>query len=403
MSTKTTNSTAIMNTYGRFPIALVKGKGAYVTGEDGTEYLDFTSGIATCNLGHCPESVTDALHKQIDTLWHVSNLYHIPVQEQLAEALTVGTHFHQAFFCNSGAEANEAAIKLVKKYWSDQQIDNRNTIITFSHSFHGRTGTTMAATAQDKIHQGFTPLTPGFQYADYNDPKALNMINADSTAAVMLELIQGEGGVIPADTEWVKQLAEISRRQGIPVLIDEVQSGVGRTGSFYAYEQFGIKPDIITTAKGLGSGFPIGAMLANEAMATHFTPGSHGSTFGGNPLAATAALETVKVVKDKFFLQEVADRSDWFMMKLKHLASSVDLIQEVRGKGFLIGAELKIEAMTVIKALHEKGILTLPAGPNVLRILPPLIVTKSQLQYFINQLHDVLTDIQIDKGENSHE
>ncbi|AOM82979.1 acetylornithine transaminase [Salisediminibacterium beveridgei] len=403
MNTKTSNSTAVMNTYGRFPIVLVKGKGACVTAEDGSEYLDFTSGIATCNLGHCPEIITDALHKQLDTLWHVSNLYHIPVQQQLAEILTENTHFQQVFFCNSGAEANEAAIKLVKKYWSDQKAIERNTIITFSHSFHGRTGTTMAATAQEKIHQGFAPLTPGFQYANYNDPQALNMINTDSTAAVMLELIQGEGGVIPAETEWVKLLCEECQRQGIPVLIDEVQSGIGRTGTFYAYEQFDIQPDIITSAKGLGSGFPIGAMLASEKFSRHFTPGTHGSTFGGNPLAATAALETVKIVKNESFLQSVKEQSDWFVNKLEQMASSFNLIEEVRGKGFLIGIQLKIDAITVIKALHDKEILTLPAGPNVLRILPPLNVRNDQLVHFANKLQEVLTEIQHNKEDENHE
>lgn len=394
MSTQTSQTTAVMNTYGRFPITLVSGKGSHVYAADGTKYLDFTAGIATCNLGHTPEAVKDALHKQIDTLWHVSNLYTIPAQNKLASLLTENLPLDQVFFCNSGAEANEAAIKLVKKYWSDHQEHSRNTIVTFTQSFHGRTGTTMAATGQEKIHQGFTPLTPGFHYAPFNDDKGLDVINKDTTAAVMLELIQGEGGVIPAQRAWIEKLQQTCKTNQVPILIDEVQSGAGRTGTFFAFEQYPISPDIVTSAKGLGSGFPIGAMLATNSFAAHFTPGSHGSTFGGNPLAATAAAETVSIIRDPEFLERVKQNSDILMKALQTLQTKSDLIKEVRGKGFLIGVELTVEAAELIRSLHTRQILTLPAGPNVLRLVPPLTVSEEDIQTFITGLTETINEIE---------
>lgn len=387
---KTENHSAVMNTYGRFPITIVKGKGSYVWDEKGKEYLDYTSGIATCNLGHVPDKVQAALKEQLDTLWHCSNLYHIPIQEKLAKILTSNSIFAGAFFCNSGAEANEAAIKLVKKYAKDQGNEERTEIVTFKQSFHGRTGTTLAATAQEKIHQGFTPLTPGFRYLPFNDEAALEQIDNGKTTAVLLELIQGEGGVNVAEFAWLKKLAELCREKDILLMLDEVQTGIGRTGSLFAYEQFGIEPDIITLAKGLGSGFPIGALLAKDKIAASFTPGTHGSTFGGNPLAAIAGYTTVQTILEEDILEHVEKLAATFQFKLKELQQKYPVIQKIKGRGLLIGLEMKHGAADYITAFREKNVLVLSAGEKILRILPPLTTTGEEVIEFFDIFREVL-------------
>src|SRR5699024_8617833 len=282
----------IMNTYGRFPITLVKGKGSYVWDEDGKKYLDYSSGIATCNLGHVPDAVESAVQEQLSELWHCSNLYHIPAQEKLAKALVEHSCGDQVFFCNSGAEANEAAIKIAKKYGHEVLKQDSPLIITFNNSFHGRTMATLSATGQEKIQNGFAPLTPGFAYLPFNEESALEELVEKQPAAVLLELVQGEGGVIPADAAWVKKLATICKENYILLMIDEIQTGMGRTGKLFAYEHYGIEPDVISLAKGLGSGFAIGAIVAKQHVSNVFSAGTHGSTFGGNPLASTAGVAT---------------------------------------------------------------------------------------------------------------
>lgn len=385
------DQTAIMSTYGRYPITVSKGKGSYLWDTAGKKYLDYTSGIATCNLGHAPSEVKDALKEQLDTLWHTSNLYHIPVQEELAAILTENSCFDEAFFCNSGAEANEAAIKIAKKYAKDQGNPERVEIVTFKQSFHGRTGTTLAATGQEKIQQGFTPVTPGFRHLPYNDMESLNEVSNGKTTAVLLELVQGEGGVHPVDQVWIKKLEEICQSNDILLMVDEVQTGIGRTGTLFAYEQFDIEPDVISLAKGLGSGFPIGAMLAKAKVAASFTPGTHGSTFGGNPLAATAGLSTVKTILDKDILGHVQKTADYFYTKLVQLQEKHSEILAVRGKGLLIGLEMKNGPAEYISALQKKGVLTLPAGDAVLRILPPLTTTEEEIDEFIELFEQVLS------------
>lgn len=386
----TLKQSAVMQTYGRFPITLVKGKGSYVWDDAGNKFLDFTSGIATCNLGHVPDRVQAALEKQLDTLWHVSNLYHIPIQEKLAEILTENSSLDAAFFCNSGAEANEAAIKLAKKYAKDQGNPERTEIVTFKQSFHGRTGTTLAATGQEKIHQGFTPVTPGFRYLEYNNWDALTEINNGKTTAVLVELIQGEGGVNEAETTWIQQLEKVCKENDILLMLDEVQTGIGRTGTLFAYEQFGIDPDVITLAKGLGSGFPIGATLAKQKVAASFTPGTHGSTFGGNPLAATAGHTTIKTILNENILESVQQKSQFFIEKLTNLQTEFPVIKAIKGKGLLIGLEMENGAGDYIKALQEKQVLTLSAGEKVLRLLPPLIVSENEIEMFIDIFREVL-------------
>lgn len=388
---KTTKS-AVMNTYGRFPLTIVKGKGSYVWSDSGEKYLDYTSGIATCNLGHVPAQVQAALQEQLDTLWHVSNLYHIPIQEKLATILTENSIFDAAFFSNSGAEANEAAIKLAKKYAKDQGNVERTEIVTFKQSFHGRTGTTLAATAQEKIHKGFTPIAPGFRYLPYNDIEALQEIHNGRTTAVLLELVQGEGGVNPVQQAWVTELAAICKENDILLMLDEIQTGMGRTGTLFAYEQFGIEPDVITLAKGLGSGFPIGAVLAKDKVAATFTPGTHGSTFGGNPLAATAGYATVKSMLTDKISEHVQMLSEYFFSKLNELKEIYPEIKQVKGKGLLIGLEMEKGAGTYITALREKNVLALSAGEHVLRILPPLTTTTEEINEFLKQFVEVMNE-----------
>lgn len=377
------NTSALMNTYSRFPVKIVKGKGSYVWDDQGEKYLDYTTGIAVCNLGHVPEQVKKKVQEQLDSVWHTSNLYEISGQETLASYLQEFSCLDKAFFCNSGAEANEAAIKIAKKYAKDQGNPERTEIVTFNQSFHGRTGTTMAATAQEKIHQGFTPVHPGFRYLPFNEDEALEQIHNGKTTAVMLELVQGEGGVFPADVHWVKQLAEICKQHDILFMLDEIQTGMGRTGTLFAYEQYGIEPDVITLAKGLGSGFPIGALLAKEHVANSFQPGTHGSTFGGNPLAMSAGIATIETMVHEDTLAEAQEKSNWLHEQLEEFKHTVDFIEDVRGLGFLIGIQMTMDVKQLVARFREKNILVLTAGTNTLRLLPPLTTTREELEYFI--------------------
>lgn len=395
----TTHQNTIMDTYKRLPLTLTKGKASYVWDDQDQSYLDYTSGIATLNLGHIPPEVHEKLSQQLDRLWHCSNLYHIPEQQALANKLTELSCFNQAFFCNSGAEANEAAIKLAKKYAKDQGNDERIEIVTFSGSFHGRTGTTLAATAQEKIHQGFTPIALGFRYLPFNDPASIEQINNGTTTAVMLELVQGEGGVRPANVEWVQQLAKTCQKHDILLIIDEIQTGMGRTGTLFAYEQYGIKPDMMTLAKGLGSGFPVGALLAKEKSATSFQPGTHGSTFGGNPLAMTAALATLETIVKGDLLDQVKKKSILIFNRISEWKKQFPSIIDIRGKGFLIGIQFDYEVSGLLEALRDQHVLALVAGADVLRVLPPLNTSDEEINEFLTIMQSILND-QIKEGSS---
>ncbi|RLL44951.1 acetylornithine transaminase [Oceanobacillus piezotolerans] len=383
---------AVMSTYSRFPITVVKGKGSHVWDEAGRTYLDYTSGIATCNLGHVPDTVQEKLNKQLDLIWHCSNLYHNPNQEALAELLAENSALDKVFFCNSGAEANEAAIKLAKKYAKDKGNPERIEIVTFLDSFHGRTGSAMAATAQAKIHEGFSPITPGFRYLPYNDCDSLEQINNGKTTAVLLELVQGEGGVHPVNPSWLKQLEAVCKENDILLMIDEIQTGIGRTGSLFAYQQYDVDPDVITLAKGLASGFPIGAMLAKDNVSNSFTPGTHGSTFGGNPLATSAGLATLEVILSEPIMVNVIENSNWLFSELNRLMEYEKQIKEIRGVGFLIGIEIAGDVAEWITKFRNKGILVLAAGPKTIRILPPLTTTKEELETFVNTFQALLNE-----------
>ncbi|PTL39564.1 acetylornithine transaminase [Alkalicoccus saliphilus] len=380
----------VMETYSRFPITVTKGEGSWLWDDKDNAYLDFTSGIATCNLGHVPFEVKKAVQEQSEKLWHCSNLYHIPQQEKAASLLAHGG-LNKAFFCNSGAEANEAAWKLARKYMHDRSQSEKKEIITFSQSFHGRTGGAMSATAQEKVHYGFAPLMPGFSYLPYNDIHSLNSIDPGSTAAVMLELVQGEGGVIPAQEEWITKLTEFCRENDILLIVDEIQTGAGRTGTFTASEQYGIEPDILTLAKGIGSGFPVGVMLSTEKVGSSFSPGTHGSTFGGNPLAMAALCATVETVNQPKFLEEVRDKAAFFHSSLEKVLEEENV--EIRGRGMLIGIDFNRPAAPLITELRNNSILALPAGENVLRVLPPLTVDKKELEKFTTGLSKALEKV----------
>lgn len=376
----------VMATYTRFPVTIVKGKGSYLWDDQENKFLDFTSGIATCNLGHVPEPVKEKLEKQLQNLWHCSNLYSIPNQEQLAALLTENSCGDQVFFCNSGAEANEAAIKLARRYANKVKGSGSAEIVTFEQSFHGRTLATLTATGQEKIQQGFSPLMPGFSYLPYNDSEALEKLHTIKPAAVLLELIQGEGGVIPANPDWVKELAQICKENNILLMVDEIQTGIGRTGTLFAYEQYSIEPDVISIAKGLGSGFPIGAIIAKEEAAKGFEPGSHGSTFGGNPLATAAGLATVTHIIESSLLEHVKDISAYLDVQLQVLMERFPIIKEIRGKGLLKGLVVESNAVEIVQKAITNNLLILTAGPNVIRILPPLTATKAEVDEFLEKI-----------------
>lgn len=378
--------TPVMTTYSRFPVTLLKGKGSYVWDDQDDQYLDFTSGIATCNLGHVPDVVKAKLEEQLQDLWHCSNLYHIPNQQELAALLTENSCGDQVFFCNSGAEANEAAIKLARRYANKGKGSESPVIVTFQQSFHGRTLATLSATGQEKIQQGFDPLVQGFSYLPFNDIEALDQLYSLHPAAVLLELVQGEGGVIPANTEWIKKLAGICKEREILLMVDEIQTGIGRTGSLFAYEQYGIEPDVISIAKGLGSGFPIGAIIAKEKAAKAFDLGSHGSTFGGNPLATAAGIATVTYIVKSELLNHVTQISEYLDQQLQDLKEKHTFIKDIRGKGLLKGIIVEGNALEFVQKAIEQKLLILTAGPNVIRILPPLTVSIDEINEFIMKL-----------------
>ncbi|HOK06998.1 MAG TPA: acetylornithine transaminase [Syntrophales bacterium] len=379
----------IMGTYRRFPVVLARGEGSRVWDTEGKEYLDFVGGIAVCALGHCHPAVAEAVSRQVSLLCHVSNLYHIENQILYAAMLIKRSFADQVFFCNSGAEANEAAIKLARKY-GNERLGGRHEIITMKGSFHGRTLATVAATGQEKFHKGFQPLPAGFRYVPFNDLDALKEAVNDKTCAVMVEPIQAEGGVNVPDGGYLAGVRALCDEQGILMILDEVQTGMGRTGTMFAHEYEGVTPHIMTLAKALGNGFPLGAMLATSDVASAFEPGSHASTFGGNPLAMAAARATLEIIAAEGFLEGVRERSSYFLEGLRELQRRLPVVKEVRGRGMLLGVELNAEGAEIIDRCREKGLLIASAGPRVLRFVPPLIVTRGEMDRALEILGEVL-------------
>ncbi len=383
-----------MNTYGRFPLALVRGQGTRVWDADGIQYIDFLAGIAVNCLGHCHPAVTEAIQKQAETLLHVSNLYHILPQAKLAKLLTELTFADRVFFGNSGAEANEGAIKLARKYHADRDDAKRTTIVSATMSFHGRTLATLTATGQQKVKIGFDPLPEGFELVEYDNIAALEAVVDDTTAAVLLEPIQGEGGVrVPTDG-YLKKVRELCDERGALLIFDEVQTGAGRTGYFLACERDGVAPDVATMAKGLGGGVAIGACLATDTVAASFGPGTHASTFGGNPLCTAAALATVETLVEEGLIERTKTIGSYFADKLGALAAKFDVIKEVRGRGLLIGLVLAdgLDPLAVVNKLMERGFLTGTAGVGVLRFAPPLTVEQTEIDALVAALEEILKE-----------
>ena len=381
--------TSVMTTYGRFPIALERGEGCRLWDTEGREYLDFVAGIATCTLGHAHPALIEAVTQQIQKVHHVSNLYYIPEQGKLAKWIIEHSCAERVFFCNSGAEANEGAIKLARKYAHTVLEIEKPVILTAHASFHGRTLATITATGQPKYQKNFDPLMPGFHYVPYNDIRAVENAIADldegnqRVAAILMEPLQGEGGVRPGDLDYFLRLRKICDDTGILLILDEVQVGMGRTGKYWGYENLGIEPDIFTSAKGLAGGVPIGAMMCKK-FCDVFGPGDHASTFGGNPLACAAGLAVGQTLEQENILQNVQERGEQLRKKLRAIAHQYpNLIADVRGWGLINGMELKddieLTSVEVVKAAMEKGLLLVPAGPKVIRFVPPLIVSTQEI------------------------
>ena len=383
----------IMKTYGRYPIVPVRGEGCRVWDADGKVYLDFLAGVAVNNLGHCHPKVVRAIQEQAATLIHCSNYYHIPQQIELAELLCSRSFADRAFFCNSGAEANEAAIKLARKYSRDKFGPERYEIITAAESFHGRTMATVSATGQEKVQRFFDPLLHGFKHVPFNDAAAIAAAVTPNTCAVMLEPIQGEGGINVPTADYLRQVREICDRHGLLLILDEVQTGLGRTGKLFAYEHFGIAPDLMTLAKALAGGAPIGTMLAKEEYAAAFTPGTHGSTFGGNPLMTTAALAAVRTLLEDGLLDQAVATGDYLLTALKTLGRKYPFVTEVRGIGLMIGMGLAIPAGDIVKKGHERGVLLNVTHDTVLRFVPPLTVSQAEIDEMIGILDGILAEI----------
>ena len=376
---------ALFPTYARWDLTVQSAEGTTIVDHHGKEYLDFVSGIAVCNLGHRHPNVQQAIEEQLKKYWHVSNLFQQDIQNEVAETLVNHSDGDSVFFCNSGAEANEAAIKLARKY------TGKSKIITFKQSFHGRTFATMSATGQEKIHSGFGPLLQQFQYLPYNDSEALEQEMSESVAAILIEVIQGEGGVVPADKDFLQKAESLCKQFGALLIIDEVQTGIGRTGKPFAYQHYGLSPDIITSAKGLGSGMPVGAMIGKAHLKDAFGPGSHGSTFGGNPIALAAAKATLEIIFQEDFLKEVIEKGNYLKKQLENKLSSIDWIREIRGTGLMVGIACDQDVSSLITDLRENGLLVLNAGPNVIRLLPPLTVTKEQIDQAVEIMVPVTT------------
>ena len=379
----------VMHTYSRIPLVIDRGEGVRVWGKDGKEYLDFISGIGVNAIGHCHPEVAGAINCQTKKLFHCSNLYYIELEAKLAKALCDISFADKVFFSNSGAEANEAAIKLARKFGSKQN-GKPYEIITMKDSFHGRTITTLKATGQTKYQDGFGPFTPGFRYAPFNDLKSVRSSISDETCAIMMEPVQGEGGLNVACQDFLKGLRQLCDEKGILLILDEVQCGLGRTGKLFAYEHYGIEPDIMTLAKPLAGGMPIGATLAREKIASFFEPGNHASTFGGNPVVCSAALAFLKVVEEEGLVEGAKEKGQYFREELEKLREAFSFIKEIRGKGLMIGLELTFPGKGIVEECREKGLLINCTAENVLRFLPPLIIRKKDIDEAVKILRDVM-------------
>lgn len=392
----------LMQTYARQPISIVRGRGSKVYDMEGREYIDCVGGIAVNVLGHGHPDLVQAIQRQAAQLIHVSNLYYTEPQVKLAQMLVDHSFADRVFFCNSGAEANEAAIKLARRYGHEKHGDGRFEIITMKNSFHGRTMATLTATGQEKVQKGFEPLVPGFVYAPFNDFGAIESLVTEKTAAIMLEPIQGEGGVHVAEKAYLQSLRELCTQKDILLIFDEVQTGMGRTGTLFAYEQLGVTPDIMTLAKGLGGGMPIGACLATEAVAAAFTAGTHASTFGGNPLACAAGLAVCRVLLEGRVLDQARRMGDYLQKGLLDIKDRHRVVRDVRGIGLLQCLELDVDAKAVVADCLSRGVLVNATSERVLRFVPPLIITQQEIDRVLEILSAILNQRALAEKDTHH-
>jgi acetylornithine aminotransferase len=390
MNIKKTADQVIATTYARYPLAIVKGEGSTLYDDQGRAYTDFIAGIAVCNLGHAHPKLVAAMADQAGTLWHVSNLFYTQPQTELAVWLTAHSFADRVFFANSGAEANEAAIKLARKYFQDQGAPQRHRVISMKQSFHGRTMATLSATGQEKVRKGFDPILEEFDFASFNDIEDLSCMVGPATCAVILEPIQGEGGVVVPDPQYLSHVRKLCDETGCLLIFDEVQTGVGRTGKLFAHEHFDVVPDIMTLAKALGNGMPIGAMLAAEKVAAAFSPGAHASTFGGTPLVTAVSLKVLQTLEEEGIVQRAAQMGDYLMGRLNELKDKHPVIEAVRGKGLLVGVQLSLPGASIVTACMEKGFLINCIQDNVLRLAPPLVISREEIDALIQCLDGVL-------------
>lgn len=386
--------THVAATYGRYPLVAASGAGCWLTDIDGKLYLDFLAGVAVNSLGHCHPKVVAAIQKQAETLLHCSNYYHIPQQIELAELLCAHSFGDRVFFCNSGAEANEAAIKLARKYSAENHAPDRNEVITAVASFHGRTLAGISATGQDKVKEGFAPLLPGFKHVPFGHFEALRAAVGPNTCAIMLEPVQGEGGVNVPPAGYLQAVRELCDSNELLLIFDEVQVGCGRTGSLFAYQQEGVEPDVMTLAKALAGGPPIGAMISRNKHAVALGPGTHGSTFGGNPLMAASALAAMKVYLEDDVLENCIAMGGYLRQKLEELQDKHDFIVDVRGRGLILGVELSIEGGDMVKTALERGLLINCTVGKVLRFVPPLIVNQEEIDQMLKILGGIFDEYQ---------
>ncbi|HEX8580001.1 MAG TPA: aspartate aminotransferase family protein [Allosphingosinicella sp.] len=388
--------TPLMPVYPRSPVRPVRGEGVYLYGEGGEKYLDFASGIAVNLLGHGHPHLTKAIQEQAATLIHVSNLYGSPQGEKLAQRLVDSTFADTVFFTNSGAEAVECAIKTARRYHHHHGRPEKNVLLTFRNAFHGRTMATISATDQPKLRDGFAPLLPGFEVLEFDNLEAVQGAISDNVAGFLVEPVQGEGGIRPASAEFMQGLRALADEHDLMLVLDEVQCGVARTGKLYAYEHYGIEPDILATAKGIGGGFPLGACLATEKAAAGMVVGTHGSTYGGNPLAMAAGQAVLDVVNNPEFLGHVAQMGERLRGALEQMIPNHDeLFESVRGLGLMLGVKMKTDSRAFVTYLRDHGILTVAAGDNVMRVLPPLIIEDAHVTEFVERLSEAARGYQV--------
>lgn len=390
---------SILPSYSRANLRFVKGEGVWLFTENGEKYLDMGAGIAVNCLGHANPHLTKILTDQASQLWHTSNLYHIPNQEKLANNLVQSTFADTVFFTNSGTESMECAIKMARKFHHSNDDLERTEIITFENSFHGRSLAMISAAGSEKLTKGFEPILSGFIQIQYNNIEKLTEVVSTKTAAIVLEPIQGEGGIIPAQEHFLSQVKKLCVENGILLILDEIQCGVGRTGSLFAYEEYNVKPDIMAIAKGIGGGFPLGACLATERAAQGMTAGTHGSTYGGNPLACAVGNAVLGIINDQEFLDKVKDKSLLLKQKLAYLLDQhPDIFEEIRGKGLMMGLKCKILNTDLVNAGYQKGLITVPGGDNTIRLLPPLNITNKEIDLAVTMLDECAKHLKLKEG-----